>query len=212
MKATAIVCILAVWTTVQAVAWADVKGRTFPYADGETLLKGYLAYDDEAEGKRPGVLVIHEWWGLNDYAKTRTRQLAQLGWPDMTMPIAYALNYPRRRMRSIRRLDLAEAAALTFEAVDRRRFPSVDLAWQVLQRGRGAGAVLNGANEAAVEAFEAQQITFNQITELTEQCLREHNWIEKPNLRQLLEADKWARDQVRQNLPESEQIHNKIPN
>jgi dienelactone hydrolase len=70
---------------VQAVA--EVQTRTIPYQHGNTELQGYLAWDDRFEGKRPGVLVVHEWWGLNEYARSRVRQLAEQGYvafaPDM---------------------------------------------------------------------------------------------------------------------------------
>jgi dienelactone hydrolase len=61
-------------------ARAEVKTKTIDYEHGGTKLKGYLAYDDAAKGKRPGVLVVHEWWGLNDYARKRAEQLAGLGY------------------------------------------------------------------------------------------------------------------------------------
>ncbi len=61
-------------------AGAAVKTERVEYRDGDTLLTGYLSYDDAIEGKRPGVLVIHEWWGLNDYAKRRAEMLAELGY------------------------------------------------------------------------------------------------------------------------------------
>jgi dienelactone hydrolase len=74
-------CLMA----VQAVA--EVQTRTIPYQHGSTELQGYLAWDDRFDGKRPGVLVVHEWWGLNDYARARARQLAEQGYvafaPDM---------------------------------------------------------------------------------------------------------------------------------
>lgn len=63
-----------------ATVLADVVGKAVDYRDGDTLLKGYLAYDDKQQGKRPGVLVVHEWWGHNDYARNRARQLAELGY------------------------------------------------------------------------------------------------------------------------------------
>jgi len=65
---------------------AAVKTEAIEYKDGDTLLKGYLAYDDAIEGKRPGILVVHEWWGLNDYAKKRAEMLAELGY------VAFALD------------------------------------------------------------------------------------------------------------------------
>jgi dienelactone hydrolase len=58
----------------------SVKTEEIEYQDGETVLKGFLAYDSSQQGQRPGVLVVHEWWGLNDYARSRARQLAQMGY------------------------------------------------------------------------------------------------------------------------------------
>ena len=78
-----------VWlSTLLAVpAVAEVQTRTIPYQHGGVELQGFLAWDDGFEGKRPGVLVVHEWWGLNDYARSRARQLAEQGYvafaPDM---------------------------------------------------------------------------------------------------------------------------------
>lgn len=70
-----------------ATAHAKVVGKTIEYKAGDTTMKGYLAYDDAKKGERPGVLVVHEWWGLNDYIKERTKQVAALGYvafaPDM---------------------------------------------------------------------------------------------------------------------------------
>jgi len=69
------------------LASAEIKTETIEYQDGDEMLKGYLVYDDAIEGKRPGVLVVHEWWGLNEYAKQRAEMIAELGYiafaPDM---------------------------------------------------------------------------------------------------------------------------------
>ena len=62
------------------LARAEIKTQTVEFKDGDATLKGYLAYDDSISGKRPGVVVVSEWWGLNDYAKSRTEQLARLGY------------------------------------------------------------------------------------------------------------------------------------
>jgi len=62
------------------VAWAEVQTKTIEYNDGDTPLRGYLAWDDAVQGPRPGVIVVHEWWGLNDYARTRAEQLAGMGY------------------------------------------------------------------------------------------------------------------------------------
>jgi dienelactone hydrolase len=61
-------------------AWAAVKGEEVQYRDGNVVMKGYLAYDDAVKGKRPGVIVVHEWWGHNEYTRKRARMLAELGY------------------------------------------------------------------------------------------------------------------------------------
>jgi len=66
-------------------AQATVQGRDLTYRAGDTELKGYLAFDDSVEGKRPGILVVHEWWGLNDYARKRARMLAELGYTALAL-------------------------------------------------------------------------------------------------------------------------------
>jgi dienelactone hydrolase len=71
---------------IATAAHTEVKTERIEYRHGETMLEGYLAYDDTMTGKRPGVLVVHEWWGLNDYAKRRAEQLARLGY------VAFALD------------------------------------------------------------------------------------------------------------------------
>jgi uncharacterized glyoxalase superfamily protein PhnB len=83
-------CLVSGWVLAGAVAVLagpqalsqdpDFTSRMVEYRDGDAILKGYLAYDPSMEGRSPGVLVFHEWWGLNDYAKRRARQLAQLGY------------------------------------------------------------------------------------------------------------------------------------
>jgi dienelactone hydrolase len=78
--------ILATLLILSASAWADVKTQTIDYSDGGTKLQGYLAYDDAVQGKRPGILICHEWWGLTDYPKHRAEQLAKLGY------VAFALD------------------------------------------------------------------------------------------------------------------------
>jgi len=127
--------------------------------------------------------------------------IAQLSPPDMRLPIQYALTYPARLPSPARRLNLHEMRQLTFEPPDPERFPALRLGFEVARRGGTAGAVLNAANEAAVEAFRSGKIAFSQIAELTEHCLRNHKWVEKPGLAELLEADKWGREEVKMVLP-----------
>ncbi|NQU75881.1 MAG: 1-deoxy-D-xylulose-5-phosphate reductoisomerase, partial [Planctomycetes bacterium] len=124
--------------------------------------------------------------------------LAQLGRPDMTLPIAQALSSPHSGPRPGRRLDLFEAGSLNFSAVDVDRFPAIRLAYRVLEAGRGCGAVLNGANEAAVAAFLAGKIDFGEIVPLVEETLNMHAGTDETDLEALLAANQWAREQVDQ--------------
>jgi 1-deoxy-D-xylulose-5-phosphate reductoisomerase len=123
--------------------------------------------------------------------------IAQMSSPDMRLPIQYALTYPNRAPGPSRRLNLRELGQLTFEPPDMERFPAIRLGFEVARQGGAAGAVLNGANEAAVEAFRAGEIGFAQITELAEHCLNNHNRLENPDLHQLMQADQWACDEVK---------------
>ena len=97
--------------------------------------------------------------------------LAQLASPDMRTPIALALDWPRRMAAPTKRLDLVALAELTFEAPDEARFPALGLARAALARGGLAPAVLNGANEIAVEAFLAGRIGFTRIAAVVEGVL-----------------------------------------
>jgi len=126
--------------------------------------------------------------------------IAQLSPPDMRLPIQYALTYPLRLPSPARKLNLHEMRRLTFEPPDPERFPALRLGFEVARRGGTSGAVLNAANEAAVEAFRAKKIAFPQIAELTEHCLRTHTWVEHPDLDELLTADRWAREEVKTHL------------
>jgi 1-deoxy-D-xylulose-5-phosphate reductoisomerase len=125
--------------------------------------------------------------------------LAQLSPPDMRMPIQYALTYPDRKPGTTRQLDLKQAFNLTFQPPDTDRFPSLRLAYQAAKAGGTMGAVLNAANEAAVEAFLHHRIGFGEISKLVELTMVGHDVLACPNLEQLLAADRWARTNV-QNL------------
>ncbi len=97
--------------------------------------------------------------------------LAQLGTPDMRVPIAYALSYPERVVSGASRLDLRNASSLTFEAPDPRRFPALQLAWSALRGPEGSTAVLNAANEVAVDAFLNRRLPFTGIAALVAEVL-----------------------------------------
>jgi 1-deoxy-D-xylulose-5-phosphate reductoisomerase len=98
--------------------------------------------------------------------------LAQLGTPDMRVPIAYALSYPQRVESGASRLNLLEVGALQFEAPDPRRFPALGLAWQALHGPEGSCAVLNAANEVAVAAFLDGKLPYTGIASLVADCLQ----------------------------------------
>ncbi len=119
--------------------------------------------------------------------------VAQLSPPDMRTPIQYALTYPDRVAGCTRKLDLMNAFSLTFEPPDHQRFPALRLAYSVAQRGGTFGAVLNGANEAAVAAFTQGRIRFGEIARVVERTIESHTPVSSPGLADLMEADRWAR-------------------
>jgi len=122
--------------------------------------------------------------------------IAQLGWPDMCLPIQYALTYPQRAPGISRRLRLEEVGTLTFEKPDLERFRLLSLGFEVARAGGTAAVVFNAANEAAVEQFLAGRIKFVNIAELVEHCVDKHRVRTGVSLDELLQADAWARKEV----------------
>ena len=123
--------------------------------------------------------------------------LAQLGSPDMRIPIAYALAWPERMPTPARRLDLAEIARLDFEAPDLERFPALRLAREALEAGGCAPVVLNAANEVAVASFLAGEIRFPEITRLVEDRLDASKFDAPRSIGDVLEIDHVTRESVR---------------
>ena len=119
--------------------------------------------------------------------------LAQMGNPDMRTPIAYALAYPNRMTSGVARLNLIEIAKLEFEAPDVKRFPCLKLAYDALETGGTAPAILNAANEIAVGAFLNNQISFLNIANLIANTLDALSTEPVSELEQLIEVDKQAR-------------------
>ena len=119
--------------------------------------------------------------------------LAQLSTPDMCLPIQYALTYPERTSSERVRTNFAKIGSLTFEEPDVERFPALNLARRAGQVGGTLPAVLNAANEIAVEAFVNRRINFTQITETVARVMDAHQVVSRPTLEQILEADAWAR-------------------
>jgi 1-deoxy-D-xylulose-5-phosphate reductoisomerase len=122
--------------------------------------------------------------------------LAQMSTPDMCLPIQYALTYPDRVSSRRVRTDPAQLRPLTFEPPDPERFPALKLARRAGDIGGTLPAVLNAANEAAVEAFIARRINFPQISECVARVMSRHTVVEHPDLPRLLEADHWAREEA----------------
>jgi 1-deoxy-D-xylulose-5-phosphate reductoisomerase len=120
---------------------------------------------------------------------------AQLSFPDMRLPIQYALCYPERLLNSeLPRLDLSKIQSLNFELVDQNRFPCLKLALDAGKQGGTYPAVLCAADEVAVKLFLTQQISFPDIAPLIEETLERHQGISKPTLDEILQADAWARE------------------
>lgn len=122
--------------------------------------------------------------------------IAQLGEPDMCLPIQYALTYPARVAGITRELRLEETGKLTFAKPDFEMFRALPLAYEVAGTGGTAPVVFNAANEAAVEEFLAGRITFVNIVEFIEHCLDKHSIKTEVSLEELLEVDDWARREV----------------
>jgi len=127
--------------------------------------------------------------------------LAQLGVTDMRLPIQYALTYPRRLPTGLARLDLAQLGQLTFAKPDTRKFPSLQLAYDVLRLGGMAPAVLNAADEIAVDAFLQGKIRFTAIYRVVERTLAahlRHSSGGHAGLAQIKQADAWARERAKE--------------
>ena len=126
--------------------------------------------------------------------------IAQLGVPDMRLPIQYAMTYPERIPTGAPALDLFALGQLTFEPGDPVRFPALRLAGECLRAGGAACTVLNGANEEAVAAFLREEIAFGDITRLVEDALEHLGGLPANTLEDVFAADRAARDRVREAL------------
>ncbi|MEE3253394.1 MAG: 1-deoxy-D-xylulose-5-phosphate reductoisomerase [Nitrospinota bacterium] len=126
-----------------------------------------------------------------------TSIIAQLGIPDMRVPIAYALTYPDRFECNLPSLDLATMENLTFEAPDFDRFPCLQLAFDAMEMGQTMPAVLNAANEIAVQAFLDELIPYKDIAELIRMVMHNHIPAKLNELQDVLDADQWAREETK---------------
>ena len=124
---------------------------------------------------------------------------AQLGTPDMRHPIQYALTYPERSPLFIREDDPVDWQELNFRLVDPERYPCLGLAFHALESGGTATAVLNGADEAAVDCFLSDKIQFGDISRLIDEALDHHTPKDADLIENILDADKWGRNYVQEN-------------
>ena len=139
--------------------------------------------------------IIHSMVEFNDGSI-----MAQLAVTDMRLPIQYALTYPERLPTGLPDLDFFNLKSLHFEKPDIKKFPSLALAFYAAQKGGSLPCVLNAADEEAVEAFLKKKITFTKIYDVIERIVLKHKLVKKPQLNQILDVDRWAREETRKLL------------
>ncbi len=136
--------------------------------------------------------IIHSMIQLKDYSI-----FAQLGTPDMRLPIQFALSYPDHQpIVNSQELNLAKIAQLNFKEIDYQRYPAVKLAYMAGIAGGSMPTVLNSANEVAVELFLNQKITFLEIEQIVEKEMDNHQIIDAPTIKQIIEVDKMIRNNL----------------
>jgi 1-deoxy-D-xylulose-5-phosphate reductoisomerase len=126
--------------------------------------------------------------------------VAQLGNPDMKLPIQYALSYPDRIHSDFERLDLAKISSLTFEKPDMDTFPCLELAYESLKNGGTYPTVLNAANEVLVSEFLNDNIKFYDIPLYIEKALEKHSSVKNPTLEEILYIDNWSRQFIKETI------------
>lgn len=122
--------------------------------------------------------------------------MAQLGQPDMHLPIQYAFSYPRRLATGIAPLDFTELARLTFEKPDTERFPNLLYAYEAVRTGGNMPCILNAANEVAVSLFLQERIGFTQMSRLIEEAMQQASFVKEPSLDDYLQSDREVREMI----------------
>jgi 1-deoxy-D-xylulose-5-phosphate reductoisomerase len=142
-------------------------------------------------------VIIHPESVIHSFVEFRDGSvLAQLSPPDMRLPIQYALMYPRRLPGPTRRLNWRELSSWRFEQPDHETFPALQLGHEVARRGGTCGAILNAANEAAVQRFLEGTLDFLDITRACRAALDHHHYSPTPSLEELASCDRWARQEI----------------
>lgn len=124
--------------------------------------------------------------------------MAQLGTPDMRLPIQYALYYPERRFLDGKRVNFYEISSITFEKPDMENFRALRLAFDAGRKGGSMPTVFNAANEQAVQMFLDKKIKYLDIVEMIEYAMENHKFIDNPNLDEILESEKYAYECIRE--------------
>ncbi len=135
--------------------------------------------------------VVHS---LVEYCDGST--IAQMGYPDMAVPVRFALAYPEREKANAKRLDLPDIESLTFHRPDFERFPALQLGYRAAEEGGSMGAVMNAANEVAVRAFLESRIGFLDIVEIAERVMDLHRVVHPSEVAEIMEIDSWARKEA----------------
>jgi 1-deoxy-D-xylulose-5-phosphate reductoisomerase len=139
-------------------------------------------------------VIIHPESIIHSYVEFKDHSIiAQLGNPDMRVPIQYALTYPHRMVSNSTPLDLAQIGRLQFRQMDTKRYPCMQMAYDCGRAGGTAPTVFNAANEVAVARFLTGKISFLAIEEVIERTISLHEIIANPDLESIMHADKWAR-------------------
>lgn len=132
--------------------------------------------------------------------------IAQMSVPDMKGPIGYALSYPERLGKVLPSLNLAEIKKLTFEEPDVKRFPSLSITYDALRAGGTMPCVLNAANEAAVEAFLEERISFTEISRVVSGTMAEHSVSDGDTIEEIISVSEWAKEKAKEVI-EAVRIH-----
>lgn len=125
---------------------------------------------------------------------------AQLGIADMRLPIQYALSFPDRLPNSSEKLDIYKYSTLTFEKPNRKLFPCLDMAYYAIEKGGNAPAIMNAANEVAVEAFLKEKIKFIEIGNIIEKAFNTFAFVEKPSLEDYFKTDELVKEQLKKEI------------
>lgn len=162
---------------------------------GLEVIEAYWLFNFELENIK---IIVHPQSIVHSMIELKDGSIkAQMGVPDMKVPIQYALMYPRHVDSPWERLNFFECQDLTFQKPDFQRFPCIELAFQSLRRKGTAGAALNLANDYSVDLFLKNKIKFTDIFKINKSCLDKHDWEQKPDLKNLVELELWVKEHVK---------------